>query len=43
MSGKAVHKIISLLSIGRTKVEQIRKKPLLKAFPVVLDAPYMDL
>ena len=40
MSGKGVHKIISLISIGRID----RQKSLeIKTFPVVLDAPYRDL
>ena len=32
MSGKGVHKIISLISISRTKVEQIRKKAFTQGF-----------
>ena len=32
LSGKDVHKIISLISIGRTKVEQIRKKAFTQGF-----------
>ncbi|BBP09226.1 hypothetical protein UKS_04280 [Streptococcus sp. 116-D4] len=44
LSGKVVYKIISLVSIGRTKVEQIHKKALIsRLFPVDLDAPYRDL